>query len=368
MYCTDYLNEDSKKLMKKKIAVSYKSDCNLTYKNISNGTVLPGRSKEGRHLGGVVDGQGHFVASSAWNEGKVGGGYRVNLNSFKQRNENVIYIGYFCGIWGHILTDCLKKLWFLFSPEGKKFLQKGYKIIYVTMDNKPLPRCCNEIFHLTGIEINDCQRVSEIFSFQNVIVPDNSLYVKARRRYFTKEYADIIARIENNVINENNENFKKYKKIYLTRTQLEFNKDFGESIVEQEFRKNGFKIISPEKYSVTQQISFMLNADVVVATEGSISHNVIFCRPQTNIVILRKSNYANGYTLVINECKNLNVTYIDANHTINLKNSPKWGGPFYLCVTRHLRKYLNKSVVVFPFFLRLSYWKYCIYLMQKKYN
>lgn len=94
----------------------------------------------------------------------------------------------------------------------------------------------------------------------------------------------------------------------------------------------------------------MLNADSVVATEGSISHNVIFCRSQTDVVILWKSNYVNGYSLVINECKNLNVTYIDANHTFNLKNLSKWDGPFYLCITRHLRRYLNKSFVVFPFF------------------
>lgn len=72
----------------------------------------------------------------------------------------------------------------------------------------------------------------------------------------------------------------------------------------------------------------MLNADSVVATEGSISHNVIFCRSQTDVVILWKSNYVNGYSLVINECKNLNVTYIDANHTFNLKKFVKVGRSF----------------------------------------
>lgn len=80
--------------------------------------------------------------------------------------------------------------------------KKWYKIIYVTMDNKPLPEYCKELFRLAGIKIDDCEHVSKKFKFKNVIVPDNSLYVTGKARYFTKEYADIITRIENNVINE----------------------------------------------------------------------------------------------------------------------------------------------------------------------
>ena len=59
-----------------------------------------------------------------------------------------------------------------------------------------------------------------------------------------------------------------------------------------------------------EQIAIIRNCKCFATTEGSISHNVIFCKPKTDVIIVRKVNRLNYHQLIINEVANVNITYI----------------------------------------------------------
>lgn len=279
-------------------------------------------------------------------------------------------MGYLYGMntWGHVLTDCLRKLWFLSSPEGKKFLAEGYKPVYIAyLPDGNIPVCAKEIFSLAGFNSDEWEHITVPTRFSCVVVPDSSFIYENGSRTFMREYSDIIKKIRASVEADAARDFLlSYEKIYLTRTAIKSHKEFGEKRVEKAFKKAGYTVISPEKYSVKQQIYFMARAREVVATEGSIAHNAVFCRPGTKLVVLRKANYVNDYQLAINESADLNVVYIDANHSDMLLNkSFPWAGPFYVHITRPLKRFLSLRFSL-PFFLSAEYWRYVFYGIYNK--
>lgn len=265
--------------------------------------------------------------------------------------------------WGHVLTDCLRKLWFLSSPEGKSFLAEGYKPVYIAGQfGNDIPAYAKKIFLLAGFDSDEWEHITVPTRFSCVVVPDSSFISENGSRTFTREYSDIIKKICATVQADAwRGEFIFYEKIYLTRTGIKSHKDFGEKRVEKAFERAGYTVISPEKYSVEQQIYFMARAKEVVATEGSIAHNAVFCGAGTKLVVLRKANYINDYQLAINEAADLNVTYIDANRSNMLlyKYRP-WLGPFYIYITKPLKKFLSLRFSV-PFFLSAEYWRYVFY-------
>ena len=98
-----------------------------------------------------------------------------------------------------------------------------------------------------------------------------------------------------------------------------------------------------------------MNCKYFAATEGSISHNVIFCQPNTEAIILLKAKYRNGYQPSMNEAANINATYIDVHHTPNYREP--WHGPFFMCLTPELKRFFNITSVNYPYFLKTNYFK-----------
>lgn len=147
-----------------------------------------------------------------------------------------------------------------------------------------------------------------------------------------------------------------YDKIYFTRTSLDSSREYGENKIEQLFAKRGFKIISPEKLSIIEQLQILLNCKEFSTTEGSIAHNVLFLRPDTKVVILRKANYVNSYQLAVNQIAEVNVTYIDAHKSFFCNKKAPYLGPFYLCTTCHVAKYF--AIKVQNSLFDKSFWKY----------
>lgn len=78
----------------------------------------------------------------------------------------------------------------------------------------------------------------------------------------------------------------------------------------------------------------------LVATEGSIAHNAVFCRPGTEVIILRKAFYTNDHQYVINQMRELNVTYIDVHLSLFTNDQPNLG-PFFLYVNDNLVRFFK---------------------------
>lgn len=135
-------------------------------------------------------------------------------------------------------------------------------------------------------------------------------------------------------------------------------REFWEKSIERVFKKLGYRIIYPESLSVDDQITLLNNCKYFAATEGSISHSSIFCKPRTSVVIIRKSHLVYSYQLSINEMADLNVTYIDAHRSANLNKAVPYYGPFYLCINRNLERYVGHKILHLPYWLDPMWYVY----------
>ena len=81
-------------------------------------------------MGGIIDSEGNFIAESYLTPSLK------KIYSFKNnipyKNETVVYFGMVVNIWGHCLTDNIKRLWFFLDGSYKKYF-KNCRIVYLPM-------------------------------------------------------------------------------------------------------------------------------------------------------------------------------------------------------------------------------------------
>ena len=99
---------------------NYFVDKELSFSVIEKGMILPHNQmvideKTTKEIGGgIVDSNGNFVKSSSrrYGEGEV---YIPPSQSIQYRSDTVVYLGLFSPTWGHVITDNIRRLWFLNS-------------------------------------------------------------------------------------------------------------------------------------------------------------------------------------------------------------------------------------------------------------
>lgn len=245
------------------------------------------------------------------------------------KDVDIVYLGCIYNCWGHFFTDGLAKAWYLLTDEYKE-KYKGKVKIAISFINNTLQSCPKpllSLYQLLGVDEEDIIVITQPTKFRSMIVPDNSLFFHNGTRHFTKEYTTTIDAITDAVPANLD---KKFEKIYLSRTHFtKGNADFGERSLESVFKRLGYTIIHPQEYSVLEQISIFKAAKSFVSTTGSLGHNSVFCNRNTEVILLRKCWATFDYQLVINEAKELDVTYVDTHLTCFVNEAPN-NGPFYL--------------------------------------
>lgn len=76
-----------------------------------------------------------------------------------------------------------------------------------------------------------------------------------------------------------------HKKIWIKRNSTYRNVSNANEI-EAALIARGFTVVEPEKLSFTEQVSIFGNADIVVGATGAALANLIFCKPETKVIIL----------------------------------------------------------------------------------
>jgi len=98
-----------------RLKVNHFVDKDLHFKIIENATILPFKDVKGASFfGGLIDSENKFVEGTQIHRGVGGGAYTPN-DDVQYVKSPVIYLGMLVDIWGHCLTDNLKRLWFLKS-------------------------------------------------------------------------------------------------------------------------------------------------------------------------------------------------------------------------------------------------------------
>lgn len=358
-YNLDFVYENVKFPLQEAVNVSYYKDIEMGAKSYYDSKVLP--CKINWADGGIVDKKNVFVNNSGWRE-NVKFGYEFNKEGIIVSDHKVIYIGVLLTCWGHAITDNLKKIWFLFTDEYKSLISEGAYVTYVTDNGKDLPEYILKIFTLAGVDTSVFKRTTTITQYKEIIIPSNSLVSTSEGLFYTKEFVFAVRRIKRN-LSLDVCSCDTPKKVYFSRSKLNGFKDNGECDVEKVFKRKGFCVIYPEKCSLEEQFALLNNCDEFATTEGSVSHNVIFCRPNTKVVIIRKCSHINHYQLVLNEMSNIDVTYIDAHKSVAASSASPWNGPFYIYVNSKLEEWAGYRILHLPLLLKPSWWlyKYKIY-------
>lgn len=302
-------------------------------------------------VGGCIDASGNLIEDTVVPH-LMGWKYEISLPS--NNSSIAVYLGYMFNCFGHMLGDCLRWAWFLQTDEYKKIKSQGAKLLYISM--APLKPWQEEMLELAGVEY--AERVVEPLKVNQLIIPTPSITTdENEQNYWRPEFKKTIDLMIANAYKSAKRHLK-YDKIYLSRTGI--GDVLGEKYVEQFYRKHGYKIVHPEQLTVAEQIVMLNNAHDIVATEGSLSHNTIFCKQKTKVHLLRRSLHINRYSLFINDMCKLDAQYIDCSLSLLTQKTTWWDKPFFIYVNKAIADTQNDRCPLFPINVFKNYMKQCL--------
>ena len=307
----------------------------LGFRVIENGMILPhtNTGDDGKWtwlgVGGIVDGNGDYVKESFIHHG-VGGAYTPDPESIQESSETVIYLGISFHIWGHCITDNIRRVWFFKSQFMNQF--RKCPIVYISWAGRDLENQKNfrRLLEILGIDVDKVRQITQPTRFAKIILPDESFFVTNNRK-FTGEYCETIDYIRDFALSHRTPSAN--KKIYY----LHDKNQFGEERIAECFKDKGYEIIQPEKLTLDEQLNLLINAESFVSILGSSSHNSIFLRDGTeSIFICRTANNFTVYQEALNQIRPMNsVTYIDSSLSLF--------GTYCYIISRQLKKFLGEE-------------------------
>ena len=330
----DYLYDKS--YYEKELYVNHYKEEKLYWNVISNAIILPHEESCDGVCGGIIDDKHEFIDGSGLHRG-MEQCYDISGKKISESDEDIIFLGVWANfVWGHCLTDNIKRLWVL---KNENFMKKyGHlRFVFVPSHNVNIQTNFHQLLKILGIDNIRLEPINEITKFRKIILPDECFWKEEDgTRFFTKEYINLIDQIRN----YGKDHFEPTtdKKIYFTYRNFPAYRTIGEQKIEKFFSEIGFKIISPEEYTFVEQLNILLNCEEFASTIGSLAHNSIFLRDKTKMYLIPRANFITEYQLALDQVHDLDITYIDSTLSFYVNPKRKWEGPFYFIVSRNLEK------------------------------
>lgn len=305
-----------------------------------NATILPLKKSNKKTLvfglGGVVDSNNIYIEESAV-KGRVE--YAYEYDSYDCFDEKVVFCGYLINHWGHFLTETVPRLWYVL--ENDKSIDKYVFFIEESIEREPTGNF-KEFLQLLGI-YDKVQVINKPTRYKDVIVPQLSY---KRREYYSQRFKEIFRKVCNSITFDST--WSIYNKIYFARSQTAGAgyKEFGHDCMESFFSNNGYKIIYPEKISLSELIYIISNAEKIATVCGTLQHNILFAQENKDVAILERNVIVNDIQLDVNIIKKAKYVYIDSHHTVY--NVSEGFGPFMMYFTEELKKYAEDNHMVYP--------------------
>lgn len=313
------------------------SDEPLKVQTVSRGILLPPREIPDPCLdpvyeGGVLDAERHFVAGSIRVSKSYPGyfavirGYEVRAEELQHRHEDVIYGGVALAHFGLFLIECMSRLWYILNHREDK-----RKIVFIA--NGRIGPWMETFLELLGIERERYTIVDRPTQFESIDVPDESVY--SWGTFFTKEYRQIYACLRDKV------KASPHKKIYLTHRAFKGQITCcNEKYFEDYFAAKGFLVVSPEKYSLQEQIALMKGAEEVACMVSTLSHWILLSEPHTKLIMLARTNHeVLVCQCLINEAAQADWYIVDASQ--NFLYGERNRGAVLLGPNRHWRSFIR---------------------------
>lgn len=294
-----------------------KTEFNCGYSVVRDAVILPTRGTEECAIGGVVDINGKFIAGHLrYEEGKttrafeIREGYAVNRDDLKHIHGTAVFGGVIKPHYGHVITDGFSRLWFKKHNFDLKYL---YIFIVISHDN--VAEWLYELFALAGLSREDVLIIKKEDSpviVENLIIPEQSAILFSR---YSKEWVDTYTYMAGNAVKKLGYKVLP-KKIYYTRRcfdKLRSRYIVNEEYAEKFYRDHGYEVISPENYSICEQIAMAANAEAVACNLGTLSHIILFSRQGIKCDCYTVDSVFNPEQSLINEAKSADYRIVDSN-------------------------------------------------------
>ena len=314
------------------------SEKKLNFRIIENGTILPHK-----HLivngqwtwgfGGIVDSKGEYIKSSFVNSG-AGAAYTPE-EQILYSPATVIYLTMYFGVWGHCITDEIRRVWFLKTDIFKNYFSSCPIVINPWNGGEGLIPNFIKLLEILEVDLNKIILINKPMKFQNIILPDESFYTEDTT-LFTKEYFETIEQVRNYA----QKNFTElpHKKFFL---RYDYDMNFGEERFAEYFSQKGYEIIKPENFSLDDQLNIFANCEKLASTEGSCSHNSMFLKDNSEVLLIpRSSTRLTIYQMALNQLHNQNVFYIDSAISFFATRDH---GPFCYLISPQLKKFFGEN-------------------------
>jgi hypothetical protein len=229
-------------------------------------------------------------------------------------------------------------MWFLASKYYSEFSHA--KIVYIPFPDFEFGNNFKQLLDVLEIPYDAFIPIKEAERYKEVIIPDESFFVdESGERIYTKEYVNMIDCIRQYAV-ENCQPIG-FNKAYFTYSRCSGFRQIGEWKLERFFQSLGYEIIAPETLSFKEQINVLINIDCFASTVGSCSHNVVFLKNDSKVVLIPRGNFISGYQITLDTIHPLMIDYIDSTISVYIDNICPWNGPFYYYLSSQLYDYFN---------------------------
>lgn len=307
----------------------------LGWSVMPDATVLPHRNVGGELGCGLLDRNGSYIDGSGLHRGLCCG-YDVSREEVDAFDEDVVFLGLWPRVWGHCLTDNIRRLWVL---QDDDFMERygGLRFVYVAMDGMMPGQNFLDLLEILGAGKIRLEAIDRISRFRNVILPEECFFREDDgTRMFTAEYVAMIDRIR--AYGEAHFTKTGDRKLYFTYRNFEAQRSIGETKLERFFAALGYRIVSPEQYTFPEQLNMLLNCDAFASTIGSCAHNCIFLRDGATVHLIPRAGFISEYQFALDQVHDLDITYADSSLSVYADPERPWEGPFYYFISRQLQE------------------------------
>lgn len=259
-----------------------------------------------------------------------------DYGQLEEKNETIVYGGLITNHWGHFLVDFTTRLWYVLECDEE------YRVAFVVRENQHLQLISNisRFLELLGISKERVLFINKPTQFSRVIVPECAYITN---RYYSHKFLSVFDAVAEAALKSVSEITFEAEKVYFTRNgwHKAQSSEAGEEILVDLFKANGFRVISPEKCTLDQQIAIIRNSRIVAGIEGTIPHNMLFADNGQKLLIINKTYNVNSMQRDINIMRKLDVTFVDA--YISVLPVPMGDGPFTLIYSEPLNRFLEEE-------------------------
>lgn len=320
---------------------SYKLDIPLSFETVKNGMIYLDKTflneeyiafyNRLHHYGVILDENNKYVLAAANHRHPLGSRSEEAETVFPQepvrRHKKAIYLGCIIRHWGHFLVEGISRWWFLLNDEQ----YKDYELCYMVYEQQR--DYISKIMDLFGLDKSRLHKIECSTIYDELIIPEASTEFE---QFWSEEYKNTIKQITKNVKPIYN------RRIYLSRQKFGDHL-LGEKVFAKTFKRNGYKIIYPERLSIEKQIALMKGAEEIACISGTTAHNLIFASDKTRCTILERSTSPNIAQLILNDMNNLDVSHVKASFSF-LPTADGYG-PFLVGITPFVEQYFKDNQI-----------------------